>query len=158
MITKENVNEYISINKLSEPYMFKDQMYVSYPCVFPIVNLELNDTIELNKLADMLREMQGYTPCFNGKNTDSEGWYDFTVDLLGAHEGYPENHIAPSIMFKLSDSCGSEAKDKGEEHHLYFSDEVRKVIYDCLNEQCKEAFGQTADELIEECEREVVWD
>ena len=158
MITKENVNEYISIDRTSEPEMFKDQMYVSYPCVIPVVNLDLNDTSELNKLADELREKQGYTPCFNGENVDDNGWYDFTIDLFGKYEGSSENNVASSIMFRLSDSCDSEAKDKGEEYYLYLSDEERKVIYDYLNNQCKEVFDQTADELIEECEREVMWE
>ena len=141
--------EMIFLDTDSEPYMFKDQMNVSVPCVFPNVDIKLLDTMGLVELADKVRKANGH----KSYEEDDDCYYEFGVTISGPHEGNWKNHIS-SISFEVMNSTES---DNENTYDIELTEEEREVIYDHLNDLCKKEFSQNCDELLKECEEEVEW-
>ena len=156
MITKENVSKIIELDSYSEPYYYKDQMYVSYPCVFPCVDIAIGDTWELIKAADEKRKQEGNMPFYYGdiNEIDSEGTYRFHVELSEKHEGSYEPHV-DGISFEIQ---SDKAEDGYGVNRLELTDEELTILYDYLNGKLKEQFGLDIEEMLADCEAKAPWD
>lgn len=156
MITKENVGKIIELDSYSEPNYYKDQMYISYPCVFPCVDIEIGDTWDLIEAADKKRKQEGYKPFYYGdiSEIDPDGTYRFHVELSGKHEGNYEPHIDGISFEILSDT----AEDGYSTNRLELTDEELDIIFDYLNKELKEKLGQDIEEMLTECDATVPWD
>ena len=156
MITKENVGKIIELDSYSEPNYYKDQMYVSYPCVFPCVDIDIGDTWDLIEAADKKRKQGGYKPFYCGdvNEIDPEGTYKFHVELSGKHEGNYEPHI-DGISFEIQ---SDKAKDGYSVNRLELTDAELTILYNYLNEKLKEKFGLDIEEMLADCEAKVPWD
>ena len=154
MITKENVGKIIELDSSSEPNYYKDQMYVSYPCVFPCVDIEIGDTWDLIKAADKKREQEGYNPFYCGDIRDPEGTYRFYVELSGKHEGNYEPHV-DGISFVIQ---SDKSEDGYSVNRLELTDAELTILYNYLNEKLKEKFGLDIEEMLTDCEAKVPLD
>lgn len=148
-------NEVLNLKPVREadPWMSHDQMYDSFPIVFPTVTLELFDTEPLNRMADKIRVENGHLPCYDESGDfDSEGYYRFFVTLYGVWPGC-EN----CITFEYVGDRG-----QTEESHLYeipLTDHQRELLFASLNAHCEYEFGEPAVDMMAEYanENDINW-
>lgn len=148
-------NEVLNLKPVREadPWMSHDQMYDSFPIVFPTVTLELFDTEPLNRMADKIRVENGHLPCYDESRAfDSEAYYRFFVTLYGVWPGC-ENCIT-------FDYVGD--RGQTEESYLYeipLTEHQRELLFASLNAQCKYEYDETAVDMMAEYanENDINW-
>lgn len=148
---REEIRDSIAVDWISEDFGY-DQVYDSFPCVFPTVWIQLSSTVGLCKLADRIRQADGEMPFFDYDETageyDDRGWYDFYVHL----NGYNKHHIDTSIYVEPQ----SEWSYCDNPVYLDISEDEQEYIYQCLNEEianhgmydylgCEDLLKQAAD-------------
>ena len=124
-----------------------DQVYDSFPCVFPTVRIHLQSSNGLNMLADRLRQDNGKLPFFDFNGTageyDDDGWYDFEINL----NGYNNHHI--DIFILACEGGGGICEPQyDDEHYIYLSEEEQEYIYQCLDKElvgCEDLLKHSAD-------------
>ena len=125
-----------------EPIYCWDQMFVTYPVTFPVVNFVLVGTDGLYALADKIRKEAGYN------SIDDHGWYDFRVSI----NGDPINATDNCITF-LPVLTGQD--DDETEYHIPLDGEEPMFLWRRLDEQARECWGQGCAELLKEAERDM---
>lgn len=121
---------------------------------FPIVNLVLQSTGELDELADEVRIGAGHTPffAFNGRSEseiDRDGWYNFYINL----SGYGEHGVENCISF-IPDSPNVD--DDKDEYELYLTDKEQETMAKILDAQLWEFTNMGIKEHIEAAARYLV--
>ena len=134
----------IHIDAETEPYLSQDQMFIHSPIVFPTIQFELLDTIELNAEADRIRIAEGKRPCYcrnanAGTGYDPDGYYRFFIALYGVWPGC-EN----CVTFHYVDEWG---KETGE-YQIDLTDEQRTMLFALINRECVEHFCENAVSLM----------
>ena len=144
------INESIFIDFEGEIRYGSDQVYDSYPCRFPTVDFCLQPNAFLVQLADRIRKEDGMRPMYpmdeyTDDMCDQEGWYDFYLGL----NGYDESHVDSCIRFYV---VNSNSPDNEELYLIDLDEEEQKVIYDCLDAQCRRELGKSCEDLLAEAE------
>lgn len=133
----------IHIDAETEPYLSQDQMFVHTPIVFPTIQFELLDTIELNAEADRIRIAEGKRPCYRrNANADTgydpDGYYRFFITLYGVWPGCENCILFHYVGFK----------GETEEYRIDLTDEQRLAVFAMLNRECEELFDDSAVSLM----------
>lgn len=134
VFTDDFLRRNIFLDRYAEIEYDKDEVY-NFPVKvrFPIVNLVLQSTGELDELADEVRIGAGHTPffAFNGRSEseiDQDGWYNFYINL----SGYGEHGVENCISF-IPDSPNVD--DDKNEYKLYLTDKEQETIAKILDSQ-----------------------
>ena len=133
-----------------EPWLSHDQMYESFPIVFPMVTLELLDMGPLNRVADEIRKRAGHLPCFDdSEEYDDDGWYRFFVTLYGVWPGC-EN----CIVFRYENG-----EEESDEYEIPLTDHQRELLFASLNAHCEYEFDEPAVDMMAEYanENDINW-
>lgn len=113
----------------------------------PTLNFELWNTNALNDIVDEMRAAKGYKtiPHFDDLSPEDkyQGWYDFYIDIV-AKDG---NKTGPCIWARVEDS---DFDDDSAYYTIDLTEEERHVIYEWLDEQCREHEGKSLEELTNE--------
>lgn len=131
-----------------DPIFDFDQADVSYPRCFATVSFALVGTNGLYEIADRIRKDQGFVPKrpmdeYTEETCDHNGWYEFYIGL----NDYNDSKVDTCIQFILS---GSSAPDNDEIHTIDLSDYEQEVLYQRLDEQCREYLEKSCAELLRE--------
>lgn len=119
-----------------------DQVYNSVPMRFGTVGFYLQSTPELNEIADRYRKSLGFKPLLE---EEDYGWYDFYITL----NNFSTTKVCSSLEFVVIDA---QQEDNEEMYHLDLTEEDQKVIYKILDDQCKEFFDTSCEELLNQAE------
>lgn len=130
---REEIRDNIAVEWVGD-YFGYDQVYDSFPCVFPTVHVQLQSDIGLDKLADRIRQADGELPFFDFDETageyDDRGWYDFYIDLNGYNRHHVDTSIYVEPQCELSYSENPILIDLSDEEQEYIYQELNKSI-DC---------------------------
>jgi len=133
-----------------------DQINVDFPCKFPTVSIALEETDTLDKAADAIRVELGYKPMFpphsgelDPDECDDVGWYNFYVGLNGFDDLIVDGCIEAIVQ-------SERAEDNEQSYLIPLTEEERVEIYKVLDEQLKERFGTSCDQLLEEARLEMI--
>ena len=151
-VTEIFLGSAICLDASEEPMYGRDQCLVSYPAVFPTVDLMLSDTEELVRIVDFIRIGKGYRPMEprgGCEDADPEVWYNFHVGL----NGYSETGLDSRIECVV---CNAASDDNEDSYYLDLSREEQQIIFDLLDVQCREAFGKGCGDLLEEAGKELL--
>lgn len=112
------------------------------------LNFELWSTDALNDIVDEMRAAKGYKTILHFDDPSPEDkdpgvWYDFYIDIAAKHG----NKTGPGIWARVEDS---DADDDSTYYTIDLTDEERHVIYEWLDEQCREHEGKSLEELTNE--------
>lgn len=143
-MVKEILQDEILIDFGEEILYGTDQVYDSYPTVFQTVTFELMDTLLLVDLADKIRMRKGYLP-FGHKYfvRDNCGWYNFYIGI----NNYREPQVDSCLEFVV---VGSDSPDNEEKYSVDLTEEEKKIIFELLDEQCREELHKSCVDLLEE--------
>lgn len=99
IFTKRVLNK--SVFVCDEYLLGSDQVFNLYPCRFATVNLMLENSRLLCKLADRLRKDLGFKPLdamdeYTSETCDQSGWYNFYIGL----NDYNKSKVDSCIVFK----------------------------------------------------------
>jgi len=149
---KELMEEFIVIDfgAFEDGYCFgSDEVFNSYPCVFPTVTFTLFETGMLDRLADKVCIEAGLQPMFDDRyECDLDGWYDFSI----AVNGFSDTKVDAGICFERVNST-----DEGYGiHTISLTEEEQKIIFEILNEQCLKQLNKSCDDLLNEARREMM--
>lgn len=138
-ITREWCEKNIELDPHEDYDFGSDQCYIDYPCVFPTVSFYLPCTDGLIELADEIRKENGYAPL-----TESEcGWYNFYIGL----NGFSDTRMDNCILFIVNDET---ADDDYADYQIDLDEEEQLAVYNRLNLLCKELYGKTCVDLLDE--------
>lgn len=141
---QEILRDEILIDFYEEILYGTDQVYDSYPVVFQTVTFELYSTSLLVTLADKIRMKKDYLPVANKYvNRDQNGWYNFYIGI----NNYQGPRTDSVIEFVL---VNSDSPDNEETYSIELTEEERKIIYELLDEQCREELHKSCADLLEE--------
>ena len=124
-----------------DPLYGEDQMYVTYPIRFPVVNFALVASDGLCDMADKIRVKAGYKPL------TEQGWYDFYVGI--------------NSVFDATDNCitfipvGSGQEDDEVQYQIPLEGEEPLFMWARLDEQARECYGKSCKELLREAEETI---
>lgn len=130
----------------------RGEIFDTYPCVFPTVWFELEDSMELNHLADEERskrlpdELPIY-PKQKGDPYDLDGWFEFTLGFY---------RIGGNVQADSSISVtvhSSNAPDSGESYNLDLDEKDRARMYGILNHQCIRIHRKGILDMLNEAEQ-----
>ena len=131
----------LKLAREADPHMSHDQVFDSFPVVFPTLTLELFDTEPLNRIADEIRVENGCLPCYDESGEfDSEGYYRFFVTLYGVWPGC-EN----CIVFRYENG-----EEESDEYEIPLTDHQRELLFASLNAYCEDEFDETAMDMMAE--------
>ena len=121
------------------------------PSRFGLVTFDLVDTALLCQMADRIRISSGMKPLypidgFTEEMCDQEGIYEFNISI----NTWARNRCAACIEVSLF-NCNSE--DNGEVYTIDLSEEEQKALFDRLDDQCRDLFSESCDDLLKEAEK-----
>ncbi len=142
------LEDHVFIDHGSEICFGSDQVYMSYPVRFATVSFQLLSTALLEEIADRIRIKEGFKPMhpmdeYTEDTCDSNGWYDFFYGINDL-EGEKADICIEFIV------VSEEAEDNGELYTIDLTPNERTVMYKRMDEQCREHFGKSCEELLAE--------
>lgn len=149
-LKKEQVKDAIFIDVGAEVLYGHDQANVTYPCVFPTVNIELTPSDILCQLADKARAHKGGQPIYpNGcdAHDDDIGWYNFYVGL----NGYTTTKVDTCISVTAIETGG----DCEGTFYIDIDDDAQREVFNVLDAQLKKTYGKGCDQMLKEAEDEM---
>lgn len=156
-LTENFIREAIQLDSHAEVMYGSDEIFDTYPCRFPTVEFQLMATDELVEVADRIRLDKGYKPMHprDGRtdDVDSDGWYDFYVDISKLPGDNQPCQIDSCITFIV---VNSDSDDNEDMYEISLTDDERLAVYEILNQQCRKYEGKTFAELLDEAEREMI--
>lgn len=113
----------------------------------PTLNFEFWSSDALNDIVDEMRAAKGYKTILHFDDPSPEDkdpgvWYDFYIDV--AKHG---DKTGPCIWASV---INTDADDNNTYYTIDLTDEERHVIYEWLDEQCREHEGKSLEELTNE--------
>ena len=151
IFTPEFCENYIFLDG-EEPIYGEGEAYISFPTVFPLVELECCSTSALVDFADRLRWENGnHIPLSPQDYSDEwceDGWYNFYITL----NGFNDSHVDNCIVFTVN---GSSADDEGVDYSIELDESEQLAIYNRMDKLCKEAWGKGCAELLAEAAEQI---
>ena len=117
----------------------QDQIYDTYPLVFPTVTFRLLRTDILDMVADKIRKESGFVE----DNPFAEWWYDYYIGVSDINGVVIDNCIEFIVW-------NSDLKDDGETYHINLLEDEQRFLCDILNDQCVEHLNKTLQDLLDE--------
>lgn len=141
MIREELRDIGIDWDSFYESYDY-DQAYDTFPCVFPTVRFQLENTHGLDALADAIRKENGCLPLYDdsGEYYDVP-WYNFLIHL----NGYNETHVDYQIEVEVEPA--NEVDDDLTWFAIDLTKSESRYIYDCLDKELRKYESNCEDEL-----------
>jgi len=138
----ERLRSAIHLDTRQEYMLGDDQARMNYPMRYPTVEFELVDTIELCEIVDTIRKGKGYRPVLE-EGGDTSAWYSMYLGL----NGYTSTGLDTSILAVV---VNSDSEDNEQPYYLDLSEEEQWAIIALLDEQCREHYGKSCADLLEE--------
>ncbi len=130
-----------------------DQCFDDHPSRFPTVGFQLIETNGLGRIADRIRKDLGFAPMhpldeYTEELCDPNGWYDFFVGI----NGYTATHMDNCIEFIV---VNSDSPDDEERYTIDLTEEEQKILFACLDSQCKKYLEKSCEELLTEAGKQM---
>ena len=138
----ERLRRAIYLDAMEDYQLGDDQACLNYPMRYPTVEFELVDTIELCEIVDTIRKGKGYRPVLE-EGGDTSAWYSMYLGL----NGYTSTGLDTSILAIV---VNSESEDNEQPYYLDLSEDEQRAIFKLLDEQCREHYGKSCADLLEE--------
>ena len=138
----ERLRSAIYLDVMEDYQLGDDQACLNYPMRYPTVEFELVDTIELCEIVDTIRKGKGYRPVLE-EGGDTSAWYSMYLGL----NGYTSTGLDTSILAIV---VNSDSEDNEQPYYLDLSEDEQRAIFKLLDEQCREHYGKSCADLLEE--------
>ena len=138
----ERLRRAVYLDAMEDYQLGDDQACQNYPMRYPTVEFELVDTIELCEIVDTIRKGKGYRPVLE-EGGDTSAWYSMYLGL----NGYTSTGLDTSILAIV---VNSDSEDNEQPYYLDLSEDEQCVIFKLLDEQCREHYGKSCVDLLEE--------
>ena len=138
----ERLRRAVYLDAMEDYQLGDDQACLNYPMRYPTVEFELVDTIELCEIVDTIRKGKGYRPVLE-EGGDTNAWYSMYIGL----NGYTSSGLDTSILAVV---VNSDSEDNEQPYYLDLSEEEQWAIIALLDEQCREHYGKSCADLLEE--------
>lgn len=132
----------VYLDAMEDYQLGDDQACLNYPMRYPTVEFELVDTIELCEIVDTIRKGKGYRPVLE-EGGDTSAWYSMYLGL----NGYTSTGLDTSILAIV---VNSDSEDNEQPYYLDLSEDEQRAIFKLLDEQCREHYGKSCADLLEE--------
>ena len=138
----EHLRRAIHLDATEDYQLGDDQACLNYPMRYPTVEFELADTVELCEIVDTIRKGKGYRPVLE-EGGDANAWYSMYLGL----NGYTSSGLDTSILAVVANS---DSEDNEQPYYLDLSEEEQRAIFKLLDGQCREHYGKSCADLLEE--------
>ena len=138
----ERLHRAVYLDAMEDYQLGDDQACLNYPIRYPTVEFELVDTIELCEIVDTIRKGKGYRPVLE-EGGDTSAWYSMYLGL----NGYTSTGLDTSILAIV---VNSDSEDNEQPYYLDLSEDEQRAIFKLLDEQCREHYGKSCADLLEE--------
>lgn len=138
----ERLRRAVYLDAMEDYQLDDDQACLNYPMRYPTVEFELVDTIELCEIVDTIRKGKGYRPVLE-EGGDTSAWYSMYLGL----NGYTSTGLDTSILAIV---VNSDSEDNEQPYYLDLSEEEQRAIFKLLDGQCREHYGKSCADLLEE--------
>jgi len=138
----ERLRRAVYLDAMEDYQLGDDQACLNYPMRYPTVEFELVDTIELCEIVDTIRKGKGYRPVLE-EGGDTSAWYSMYLGL----NGYTSTGLDTSILAIV---VNSDSEDNEQPYYLDLSEDEQRAIFKLLDEQCREHYGKSCADLLEE--------
>jgi len=150
------LKDYVFIDFGTEILYGSDQIYASNPVRFAMVGFQLMSTTLLEGIADRIRITAGHRPMhpldeYTEEMCDQDGWYDFYYGIHDLSDGAGNASIE---FIVISDN----ADDNEEMYTIDLSTDERAVMYNRMDEQCRQYLGKSCAELLVEARKRMEGD
>jgi len=119
---------------------------------YSTVSIAINGTGTLVKIADAIREDAGYLPYWptekNPEIYDDDCWYNYYIKIDGCFKGKVDRYIEFCV-------CNSAQDDNECTYYIELTDEEQTAIYERIDQQCREKFEMSCEELLAEAKAEL---
>ena len=138
----ERLRRAVYLDAMEDYQLGDDQACLNYPMRYPTVEFELVDTIELCEIVDTIRKGKGYRPVLE-EGGDTSAWYSMYLGL----NGYTSTGLDTSILAIV---VNSDSEDNEQPYYLDLSEDEQRAIFKLLDEQCREHYGKSCADLLED--------
>ena len=138
----ERLRRAVYLDAMEDYQLGDDQACLNYPMRYPTVEFELVDTIELFEIVDTIRKGKGYRPVLE-EGSDTSAWYSMYLGL----NGYTSTGLDTSILAIV---VNSDIEDNEQPYYLDLSEEEQRAMFNLLDGQCREHYGKSCADLLEE--------
>lgn len=155
-LTEKFISDAIHIDAGAEILYGSDEVFDTYPCRFPTIELQLMATDALVEISDRIRIEKGYLPMHprDGRtdDVDNDGWYDYYVGVSKLPDENQECHIDNCITFVV---VNSDSDDNETIYSIDMTNDEQVEVLEILNSQCKKYLNKTCDELLTKAKAEL---
>lgn len=156
-LTEKFISDAIYLDAGAEVIYGSDEIFDTYPCRFPTVELQLMATDSLVEIADRIRLEKGFKPMHprDGRtdNADNDGWYDFYLGVSKLPGENQECRLDNCIVFIV---VNSDSDDNEDMYEISLTDDERSAVYEILNAQCRRYHGKDIPAMLAEAEQEMM--
>ena len=138
----ERLRRAVYLDAMEDYQLGDDQACLNYPMRYPTVEFELVDTAEICEIVDTIRKGKGYRPVLE-EGGDTSAWYTMYIGL----NGYTSSGLDTSILAIV---VNSDSEDNEQPYYLDLSEDEQRAIFKLLDEQCREHYGKSCADLLEE--------
>ena len=123
-----------------------EEMYNCVPVRYATVNFQLYETATLDTLVDRIRKDRGLTPLhpideYSDDMCENGAWYDFYISLTDGNPSKVASCIEAVVV------GGSEPE---KTHCIDLTPEEQCMVYERLDEQCRQYIGKSCEQLLAE--------
>lgn len=133
------LDESIYIDFGDEIQYGQDQIYDTYPLVFPTVTFRLMGTDILNTVANIIRKEHGFIE----EEASPAWWYDFYIGVSDI-DGVVVDSCIEFIVWN------SDLEDDGDTYYINLSEDEQRFLLNILNDQCVKELNKTLQDLLDE--------
>lgn len=155
-LTEKFIANAIHLDVGAEIMYGSDEIFDTYPCRFPTVELQLMATDALVEISDRIRIEKGYLPMHprDGRtdDVDNDGWYDYYVGVSKLPGENQECRLDNCITFLV---VNSDSDDNEDMYEISLTDDEQAAVFEILNAQCRKHLNKTCDELLTEAKAEL---
>ena len=146
--TEAVIQDGIHVDFSNDPLFDSDQVDVTFPRRFAIIQFELYATDLLTGIADRIRKDQGFRPMhaideYTDEMCDQEGWYSFYISL----NDYSPTKVDNCLEFVV---VNSDSNDNETMYAIELTEEEQHFFYDRLDEQCRKYLDKSCYDLLVE--------
>ncbi|MCM1530324.1 MAG: hypothetical protein NC093_10065 [Alistipes sp.] len=156
-LTEKFISDAIYLDAGAEIIYGSDEIFDTYPCCFPTVELQLMATDALVEVADRIRLEKGFKPMHprDGRtdDVDNDGWYDFYIGISKLPGENQEYRLDNSITFIVANS---DSDDDEEIYSIDLTADEQSIILEILNAQCRRYHGKDIAVMLAEAEKEMM--
>lgn len=157
-LTEKFITDAIHLDAGAEVVYGSDEIFDTYPCRFPTVELQLMATDALVEVADRIRLEKGFKPMHprDGRtdDVDNDGWYDFYVGISKLPGEHQECLLDNCITFIV---MNSDSDDDEEIYSIDLTADEQSAILEILNVQCRRYHGKDIPAMLAESEMEMTY-